>query len=160
MFSGQNLSDEELKSKMKEIENRYSKSIYFSLSVSFSDEKNQQRDIVTGEARTFDEYKENVQKYLFELGSYIYLQTDKKEKIEVSIYNFDRSWGVSKSSTALFAFPSTVDSDSEYLNLVIDEFGLGTGKIEFEWDLPIKYEIKRPEEFSKKFGKEIAKVNL
>jgi len=97
------------------------------------------RDIVYNKSNNgFDGYSQWLNKLLFSLESYIYLSTADIDEIPPSLCYLERSYGMTKYRNFLIEFPKVFDNKNkinEYdaIKLTIDEFGLGTGNLKFEF---------------------------
>ncbi len=126
----------DLKERATERKKQYGSSLYFYLTI-----EPKEGDLVYSslENQGFGAYQQWIRKLLFGLQEKITLTTDTVEEVPLSVYRMDRTFGMSKSRTFLLAFPSAFnasDLTSSPVTLVIEEFGLRTGRIRFTFDIP------------------------
>ncbi|RMF60084.1 MAG: hypothetical protein D6748_04885 [Calditrichaeota bacterium] len=128
------------KTVLKKQEEKYNQSLYFILNIAYEDPS---KDIIYQKMqRGFGEYSRWLQKLLFHLKDYIYLQTPTMEEIPLDTYHLERTYGLRKDRTLLLMFPAEFSNHSllspvnRELTMVIKEFGLGVGRLKFEFELP------------------------
>ncbi|RNC79739.1 MAG: hypothetical protein ED557_14575 [Balneola sp.] len=88
----------------------------------------------------FNSYSQWLQKLLFGIKDEINLQLPDGTEIPVVDYRMDRNYGTSPSRTFLLTFPKEWNGEQlmkqDYLLLEINEFGLGTGKVQAKFSMP------------------------
>lgn len=142
--------------------NTYDQSLYFHLTIGFEDDS---KDIVYDKMQKgYEAYSHWLQKLMFNLQQYIYLQTAAIDEIPLGLYHMERTFGMRKSRTFLLMFPAQFneqhvsDPDNDWLKLRIKEFGLGTGTLTLEFKLP--FEVVRFQIGIQNFRGEVAsKIN-
>lgn len=116
----------------------YEKSLYFHLSI--RPESNSRDLIYSALESGFENYNDWLNTFLFKLNESIYIKTSTIEEIQPSIYRMERTFGHRPERNLIIAFPAIIQDqiilESEYLTFFIDEFGLGSGKTQFEFNLP------------------------
>ena len=119
----------------------YENSVYFKLTIGFEDEA---KDIVYEKLKMdFDNYSKWIHKLLGGLKQYISLSTVTTGEIPLSLYHFDRTFGLTKKRSMLLSFPKKfngaeiTDKTNKSVKLKIKEFGLRIGDQAFEFDLPL-----------------------
>jgi hypothetical protein len=128
--------------KIKELRVNYTNSLYFMLTVKHEDEN---KDLVFSSTPAgFKNYSNWIQKLLFSLKEYIYLETPELEEVLLSIYHMERNYGMCKSRNFLLLFPKEFN-DTKIINeknksivVVINDIGLGTGKMRFEYSIDLE----------------------
>lgn len=136
------LSDSTLKMRIDELRQKarnrrdvFQESLYFYLTIEPT-----QGDLVYNSLHRqgYDAYRQWLHRLLFGLQSKITLRTEEIDEIPLSVYRMDRSYGMSRHRTFLLAFPATID-DTDLRNgsveLVVEEFGLRTGRLVFDFDI-------------------------
>lgn len=116
----------------------YDRSLYIALTIGFEDG---QRDIVYQSMQSgFGNYSEWLQKLMFRLKEQFFLRTKSGEEIPLDAYHLDRTYGMTKDRTLLLMFPAVFNNrellseNSSPVELVLKEFGLGVGRLKFEFD--------------------------
>ena len=124
----------------------YGQSLYFKLTIGHTDES---KDIVfqQSQAKTGG-YSQWLQKLLFGLKESIYLRTVANNEIPLNNYHMERTYGMDKNRNFLLMFPTgemsaSLPGNNNPVTLIIKEFGLGTGRLKFE------FEIKPSDRFNK-----------
>ena len=89
----------------------------------------------------FGSYSQWLQKLLFGIKEEIELVLPDAETIPLVHYQMDRNYGTSISRTFMLAFPGEWNGrdvqENEYIRLRINEFGLGSGRVQFRYELPL-----------------------
>lgn len=121
----------------KAMAQRYAKGIYVSLTiipkVISGTPEDLQKDIlnsslIAGE----DKFRERLAYFQGGLTRKVHLEDPDKNVILPSTYTFSRSFGVGRTNTFLYAFPSRFQDrelDLKKIELVVDDFGLNAGAI-------------------------------
>ena len=145
LVGGQRLTDSLLISKRDEIKRTqglYDQSLYFSMTIGYEDPK---RDIEYDKMREgFGEYSQWMQKLVFQMKEYIYLETAATGEVPLALYDMQRTFGITKDRTFLLVFPrkfneqDIASEQNKEIMLWIKEFGLQTGSINMDFDLPFK----------------------
>jgi hypothetical protein len=114
----------------------YAQSIYFQLSISREDKK----DIVYSRLSSgYTEYSNWLQTLLFRLDERITLSTRAIEELPLDTYHMERNFGMMPSTQFLLLFPRNANGmdvldASTPLVVRMEEFGLGTGTVRFEFE--------------------------
>lgn len=113
----------------------FGRSLYFYLTVEPTD-----GDLVYNALhhQGYDAYSRWLHRLLFGLQSKITLEAGELNDIPLSVYRMDRSYGMARHRTFLLAFPDTfndVDLRAGSVQLVVEEFGLRTGRLTFDFDV-------------------------
>jgi hypothetical protein len=125
----------EIKKKTKE---SYGNGLYFIVNLANIDPK---KDILYGNMSHFGEWSEQLQKFLFRMKDYIYLETAQHDEILLSVYDFQRTFGYTKDRSMLLCFPKVfndkeiLSDDSKFLKMHIKDWGWGIGRQRFKWDV-------------------------
>ncbi|RMG28781.1 MAG: hypothetical protein D6732_18220 [Methanobacteriota archaeon] len=129
------------KAKLEQQKRMYERGIYFSLTIGFVDPS---KDIVYHRMqRSFSEYSQWIRKLMFQLHEYIYLRTPAIDEIPLNTYHMERTFGLRKDRTFLLLFPDEfngqklISGSNRQLALVLREFGLGVGRLKFEFNVPV-----------------------
>lgn len=126
---------EELRQKANNRRDVFRESLYFYLTIEPTE-----GDLVYNSLHRqgYNAYKKWLHRLLFGLHSKISLRTEEIDEIPLSVYRMDRSYGMSRHRTFLLAFPAAIgDSDlrNGSVELVVEEFGLRTGRLVFDFDI-------------------------
>lgn len=117
----------------------YEGSLYFLLTLGYEGEG---RDLVYDRLRQegFGAYSAWLQRLLFSMNEYVYLETPTQQEVPLSLYHMERSYGTTQDRTFLLIFPQTFNevrlTEADWWKFHIEEFGLGTGAIAFDIDPP------------------------
>ena len=107
---------------------RYGKYIYLNLSMSRNN-----NELLNTEPKNGNEFSEMVSQLMFGMGDKVHLYTKDKDTITLSDFIYPRMYGMSKATTIMFIYP--IDDNilnNEYLNFVVEDFGLYTGEVKFK----------------------------
>jgi hypothetical protein len=134
-----------LKTELLKRRETYQRSIYFYLTIRYEDPT---RDIIYEKMKGGHEaYNTWLQKLMFGLKDNIYLQPASMDEIPLDQYHMERTFGLDKSGSFILVFPSefngrkVLDPENKWLQLHLEEFGLATGPLVFEFKLPLS-EVK------------------
>lgn len=132
------LTKEKILEVKRNCKDRYGNGIYFIVNISHSDPN---KDILYGNNSHFGEWSEQLQKFLFRMKDYIYLETAQHKEILLSVYDFQRTFGYTKDRSMLLCFPKRfndkeiISPESEYLRMHIKDWGWNIGRQRFKWDI-------------------------
>lgn len=117
---------------------KYSKYIYFNLSMS----KNNQ-ELLSTAPKNRNEFGAMVNQLAFGMGNRVHLFTQKKDTIELADFIYPRMYGMSNATTIMFVYPRDKKQlQGDYLNFTIEDLGLYTGEVKFK--IPINNIIYEP----------------
>ncbi len=137
---------EEQKNFISKYQKSYEKSLYFKMVITPIEDV----DLIYSKmGNGFDSYSQWLQKLLFGIKEDITLVTASKQEIPLLSYQMDRNYGTTTSRSFLLTFPRKWENKEvetgKYLTIRVDEFGLGIGRVQLNYDLPfpevgLKYE--------------------
>lgn len=128
----QELGDDIDAKKVRQLREKYSKYLYFNLSMS----KNNQ-ELLSTVPKNRNEFGAMVHQLAFGMHERVHLYTQKKDTIELVDYIYPRMYGMSRSTTMLFVYPREEEKLREdHLYFTIEDIGLFTGEIKFK--IPVK----------------------
>ncbi len=120
------------KEKTDSIRLKYNNLLYFILSYS----KDDKEILSTIESRS--QFNEIQNKLTFKMNENVSLVNNFKDTIPLQDYNFTRTYGMSKTSTLLFVFRKNDKiENSNQLNFILSDIGIGIGNLEFKFDTNI-----------------------
>lgn len=106
---------------------KYERFYYFVLSLS-SDGKEALHD----KRLSYEHYSALVQTLSFDMGHFVKLVTP-TDTVEVFDFALNRTYGYSRSTDVLLAFPKDRTAGAAWVKLCVDEFGLGFGQRQFQF---------------------------
>ncbi|AFD09182.1 hypothetical protein [Solitalea canadensis] len=109
------------------LKRKYSNHYYFILNLSKNDKE------VLHSQGNFSDYSALLQTLSFSMGQYISLTTSSRDTLEMVDYTFDRTYGMSGGNALMFAFSKEKLKESKEVSFNLDEFGIGTGLLHFEF---------------------------
>jgi len=128
----QELDDNSNKEEIKELRKKYSKYMYFNLSMSKGN-----HELLSTAPKNRNEFGAMVNQLAFGMGDKVHLYTQQKDTLELLDFVYPRMYGMSRSTDLLFVYPRDKENlNEEYLNFTIEDLGLFTGEIKFK--IPIK----------------------
>jgi len=101
---------------------KYGHHYYFILSLS-----NSGKDVLSSPANQAG-FSELLQTISFRMNEVVSLTTSKRDTIPVAGFLYNRTFGLSNSTDVLLVFDRTETKASDWVEISIDEFGLGIGK--------------------------------
>ncbi len=115
---------------------KYRQFLYFNLSMSQNN-----KELLSTVAGSRAQFGAMVNQFAFGMGDKVHLFTREKDTIPLLDYVYPRMYGMSNSTSMLFVYPRDEKiTGSEYINITVEDIGLGTGDITFK--IPVKT-IKR-----------------
>ncbi|MFA5297477.1 MAG: hypothetical protein WC389_04640 [Lutibacter sp.] len=125
--------------KIKGLREKYSKYMYFNISMS----KNNQ-ELLSAAPKNRNEFGAMVNQLAFGMGDKVHLYTQQKDTIELADFIYPRMYGMSRSTTIMFVYPRNKQQlQGDYLNFTIEDLDLYTGEVKFK--IPIKSISNEPQ---------------
>ncbi|QMU65603.1 MAG: hypothetical protein GKR88_15815 [Flavobacteriaceae bacterium] len=113
---------------IKKLRDKYHKYLYFSLSIS----KNGQ-ELLSVAPKNRQEFGAMVQQLSFGMQEKVHLFTSKKDTIALADYSYPRMYGMSKSTSMLFAYPRDKNDLKEAaLYFTLEDLGIYSGEVKFK----------------------------
>jgi len=118
----------------------YNNSLYITMTIGYEDGK---RDIEYERTEGATDYGSWLDRLLFRMNEYIFIETPTIHEVPLALYNMDRSFGITKDRSFLLMFArhfneqDLLEKKNSWIKLHVKEFGSGTGGLTFELPLPI-----------------------
>ena len=106
----------------------YAKNLYFMVSIS---QNNQ--EVLNNLAGNKQRFGSMVNQLAFGMDQKVTLTTSEKDTLYLKDYIYPRTYGVGNSTDMLFAFENKNINKAEWLQLLIEDFGLQTGDVRFKF---------------------------
>lgn len=114
-----------------EIENvrkKYKKFLYFNLTISRNN-----KEVLNEIGGEKSQFGEMINQLAFAMNENVHLVTSGRDTIKIVDFNYPRMYGLSGNTSILIAYPRTTEIlEDEYFNIIIKDFGLYTGDINFK----------------------------
>ncbi|WP_230156732.1 hypothetical protein [Flavobacterium sp. CECT 9288] len=124
----QELGDKADASQVDKLREKYSKYMYFNLSMS----KNNQ-ELLNGVARDKAKFGQMVNELAFGMEEKVHVYTPEKDTLAMADFIYPRMYGMSNATSILIVYPRDVKYlNQDHLNFVIQDLGLDTGDIKFK----------------------------
>ncbi len=124
----QELGDNTNKKEIKTLRDKYSKYMYFNLSMS----KNNQ-ELLSTAPKSRNEFGAMVNQLTFGMNEKVHVYTSKKDTLDMADFIYPRMYGMSRATTIMFVYPRYKKALKEgYLNFTIEDLGLYTGEVKFK----------------------------
>ena len=124
----QELGDSITSDKVKILREKYSKYLYFNLSMS----KNNQ-EILNSFSNDQNQFGAMVNQLAFGMNEKVHLYTQQRDTIEMIDFVYPRMYGMSKSTTIMFVYPrKETENNKSNLIFTIEGLGLNTGEVKFK----------------------------
>lgn len=107
---------------------KYSKNLYFMMSVSKGDAE------ALHSLDGFGEYSEVLQVLSFRMNEFVRLTTSENDTIPVADFLLNRTYGLTRSTDILFVFSNEKIKDDRWIQFEFNEFGLKTGIQKFRFN--------------------------
>lgn len=132
------LSEAKRVEEIKELREKYSKNMYFSLSISKKGE-----EVLSAAPTNRMEFSSMVKQLAFDMNEKVHLFSEQKDTLQMLDYIYPRMYGTSTSTDMLIIYPrDEVFLGGENFYITIEDIGLYTGEIKFK--LPAKNIIHEP----------------
>ena len=124
----QELGDSISSDRVKALRGKYSKYLYFNLSMS----KNN-KELLSAAPKNRAEFGQMVNQLVFGMTEKVHLYTQSNDTVQMVDYVYPRLYGMGKSSNMMFIFQREEKKlKEEYLNFNIQDFDLQTGEVNFK----------------------------
>ncbi|NRB84741.1 MAG: hypothetical protein HRU49_13385 [Winogradskyella sp.] len=128
LMVSQELGDSASAKEILELRDKYSKYMYFNLSMS----KNHQ-ELLSTIPNNRSEFGAMVNQLAFGMNGKVHVFTQHNDTIEMIDFIYPRMYGMSRSTSMMFVYPRDEKTlDDKYLNFSIEDLGLGTGEVKFK----------------------------
>lgn len=130
LLINQELDEDKEKNNVEELKVKYGKLMYFTLNLSKDD-----KEMLSVTPKNRSEFSSVVNKLVFGLKDYVYLQTKERDTIEMIDYIYPRFYGMGKSTNIMFIYPKDeIYLKSKYISFTIKDLGFYTGDVKFKVD--------------------------
>lgn len=111
-----------------ELKTRYSKYLYFNLSISYKN-----KDLLSTVPKNRHQFGQMVKQLSFGMRENIYLFTQQKDTLEMTDFVYPRMYGMSNATTIMLVYPRKDEKlKTDFLYLTLKDLGIGTGEIKFK----------------------------
>ena len=118
-LNGVRIKDDSTISKIAE---KYKDYDYYTLNISIDG-----NDILNHGSASMEMFSQNLQKLSFRMAEYTYAITEKKDTIQLADFYFPRLYGMGGSTQILLAY-NKVKNTGEYIDVHLNDIGIGTGR--------------------------------
>lgn len=135
----QELSDSKSKEQIEKLRKKYSKYLYFNLSMSLNGQ-----ELLSNVVRNKAQFGQMVNDLAFNMDEKVHVFTPEKDTLAMTDFVYPRMYGMTNSTTILIVYPRDKNYLKEdYLNFTIEDLGLYTGEVKFKVRTqPLKNEPK------------------
>ncbi len=124
----QELGDSLSEKKIKQLREKYSKYLYFNLSMSLDG-----KELLSNVVRDKQQFGQMVNDLAFYMNQKVHLYTPEKDTLAMTDFVYPRMYGMTNATTILIVYPRDKQFLKEgYLNFTIEDLGLNTGEIKFK----------------------------
>lgn len=125
----QALEDDYTKATVDSLRAKYSKYMYFNLSIS----KNG-KEVLSSAPKNRAEFGAMVNRLAFGMHDKVHLFTSQRDTLELTDYVYPRMYGMSHATTMMFVYPRDQDAinSSAVLNVTVEDLDLFTGEVKFK----------------------------
>ncbi len=128
LLVNQELVDEKDKNKIKELRSKYSKFLYFNLSMSMNN-----KELLSNVVRDKAQFGQMVNDLAFNMDEKVHVFTPDRDTISMTDFVYPRMYGMTNSTTILIVYPREEKYlQEDYLNFTIEDLGLYTGEVKFK----------------------------
>jgi hypothetical protein len=127
----QELGDKTDATQVDKLRQKYSKYLYFNLSMSKNDQ-----ELLNGLARDKARFGQMVNELAFGMEEKVHLCTIDKDTLAMADFIYPRMYGMSNATSIMIVYPRDAKfMEQGYLNFVIEDLGLDTGDINFKLNM-------------------------
>lgn len=124
----QELGDKKDSKQIQQLRERYSKYMYFNLSMSMND-----RELLSNVVRDKNKFGQMVNELAFGMDEKVHLFTKDKDTLAMGDFIYPRMYGMTNSTAIMIVYPrNTKYTKEDYLNFTIEDLGLFTGEVKFK----------------------------
>ena len=124
----QELGDSISDKKVKELREKYSKYLYFNLSMSLNGQ-----ELLSNVVRDKQQFGQMVNDLAFNMDQKVHFYTPEKDTLAMADFVYPRMYGMTNATTILIVYPRDEQYLKEdYLNFTIEDLGLYTGEVKFK----------------------------
>lgn len=124
----QELGDKIDATQVDKLRKKYSKYLYFNLSMSKND-----RELLNGMASDKAKFGQMVNELAFGMEEKVHLYTTEKDTLAMADFIYPRMYGMSNATSIMIVYPRDAKfMKQDYLNFVIEDLGFDTGDINFK----------------------------
>lgn len=128
LLVNQELGDEKDKNKIKELRGKYSKFLYFNLSMSMNN-----KELLSNVVRDKEQFGQMVDDLAFNMDEKVHFFTPQKDTLSMTDFVYPRMYGMTNSTTIMLVYPRDENFlKEEYLNFTVEDLGLYTGEVKFK----------------------------
>lgn len=135
----QELGVDRSKEQVELLRKKYSKYLYFNLSMSLSG-----KELLSNVVRDKAQFGQMVNDLAFNMDEKVHFFTPEKDTLTMADFVYPRMYGATNATTILIVYPRDEKKMQEgYLNFTIEDLGLDTGEVRFKVQTkPLKNEPK------------------
>lgn len=124
----EDISQDQIEEKVKELRKKYHNYLYFSLSISKND-----REILSTTPKDRNEFGAMVNQLAFGMREKAHLFTQSKDTLEMIDFIYPRMYGMSRSTDILFVYPRNHEQlEEDNLSFTLEDLGTYTGEVKFK----------------------------
>ena len=124
----QELGDSMNKKQIEALRKKYSKYMYFNLSMSMNGQ-----ELLSGVVQDKNKFGQMVNDLAFGMEEKVHLYTPQKDTLEMADFIYPRMYGMSSATTIMIAYPRQEKYlKHQHLNFAIQDLGLYTGEVKFK----------------------------
>ncbi|MEO1054990.1 MAG: hypothetical protein AAFX87_30430 [Bacteroidota bacterium] len=125
-------------SELSRLKKKYQDYHYFVLSLS-----KENKEALYQSGGGFNQFSDLVQTLSFRMSEYVNLVTSEQDTIPVGDYIYPRTYGMGGATTLMFAFNKEKTKDMDWVQLNLEEFGMGIGPQQFRFETQYLENIPR-----------------
>lgn len=128
LMISQELGESGSQDEINKLKSHYEKYLYFNIGMS----KNN-RELLSTVPKSRQEFGSLTNQLIFGMQQKIHLFTEEKDTLHMIDYTYPRLFGISKSTSLLLVYPRDESlTETDFLNLTIEDIGLFTGEVKFK----------------------------
>lgn len=128
LLVNQELGEKKDENKIKELREKYSKFLYFNLSMSMNN-----KELLSNVVRDKSQFEQMVNDLVFNMDKKVHVFTPQKDTLSMTDFVYPRMYGMTNATTILIVYPREEKYLKEdYLNFTIEDLGLYTGEVKFK----------------------------
>ncbi|VXB36240.1 conserved exported hypothetical protein [Flavobacterium sp. 9AF] len=124
----QELGETKLKEQVQKLREKYSKNMYFNLSMSLNGQ-----ELLSNVVRDKAQFGQMVNDLAFNMNEKVHVFNAEKDTLAMTDFVYPRMYGMTNATTILIVYPRDPKFlKEEYLNFTIEDLGLYTGEVKFK----------------------------
>lgn len=128
LIVAQSLDEDHVDSTITALRQHYNRYAYFVMSMSYAE-----KEALYGASGNYQAFSDNLQTLAFRLDQFLKLVTSSQDTVYLADFHYPRMYGMGAASEVLLVFEKEKIKSSDWIQIDLDETGLGHGRQRFKF---------------------------